>query len=669
MGLLNRIRTKLLLAFVAVTVLPVAAVSVYSSRAAAGALRDSAIRATQEAVELAAERLDLILYFSNLATEFAWRNRAFWPRALIALGVERPESGRAVEEETKNFEQGVFVPLLRDTFGWKSMTLMKPDFGEVIRVQKDETGCVTAARDLSTGPPVLKERPLDPRGVNVFFWRDLDGTLLCSFVGVLRETVSSPPVGFLAIDVSLEKLVGEGFGAPGESDTKLFLVGSRGASVFSPELGLEAPELTDTEKATCLSGGSGALLSARNTILAYADVDPHFITGAKWYLLRETPAEKVLASVAEFRLVFVLLLAGSLLAALALAMMFARHITRPLMELRDGARVIAEGNLLHRITPRVRDEVGQLAHEFNAMASKLKEVYDGMERTIEQKTAALREAYAELQRDFEERKQLESQLIQAEKLSSIGTLASSIAHEINNPIGIISMYAQMLEEKARRGEVDLDKLALILEQAKRVAGITRNLLDFARGRPPEIAPMSLREIITSTISLVHYKLERGGIRTEVRLPADLPEIRGDPGQLSQVVLNLILNAEQAMNGGGKLTVSGRLLGASMALEGVPESVGRGPFVEVSFSDTGHGISDDNLARLFEPFFTTKSRGVGTGLGLAVSRGIVRSHGGTILVESELGKGATFRVILPVQGPAPERAERLASPSLATEGES
>jgi PAS domain S-box-containing protein len=238
------------------------------------------------------------------------------------------------------------------------------------------------------------------------------------------------------------------------------------------------------------------------------------------------------------------------------------------------------------------------------------------------------------QRD-EERKQLEQKAQFASRLASVGELASGVAHEINNPLTAVIGYAHLLLER-KDIPVDIKRdVEVINEGAQRVAGIIKKLLVFARQTKPERTYVDVNEIINTTLELRAYSLQSSNIKVILQLDPDLPMTVADPGQLQQVFLNLIMNAEaevKLVHGGGKLAIKTEQIGDN---------------IRVSFKDNGLGIARENLERIFNPFFTTRKVGQGTGLGLSVCHGIVTEHKGKIWAESQLGKGATFTVEIPI----------------------
>jgi PAS domain S-box-containing protein len=246
--------------------------------------------------------------------------------------------------------------------------------------------------------------------------------------------------------------------------------------------------------------------------------------------------------------------------------------------------------------------------------------------------------------DVTDREELERRLIQADKLSSIGLLAAGVAHEVNTPLAVISTYAQMLAKQISGDEQKAPLLEKIARQTFRASEIVNSLLNFSRTSTTEFVQLDLNKTVTETLTLLEHQLQQSRIKTSIALQADLPRIKGSPGKLQQVVLNLILNARDAMEEGGTLTV---------------QSEHSERTIRVSVQDTGIGITPQNLPRIFDPFFTTKGAKKGTGLGLSVSYGIVREHGGEIEVRSEPGKGTTFALVFPETGTA-------LTPSLARE---
>jgi len=249
---------------------------------------------------------------------------------------------------------------------------------------------------------------------------------------------------------------------------------------------------------------------------------------------------------------------------------------------------------------------------------------------------------------FDELKTSEAYMIQSEKLASLGQLASGMAHEIHNPLTIISGEAQLYLERCKGQDQQVDELLhSIIEECHRAADITRRILRFAKPAPSEFGPVDLRATMEETLTLAGYQVPLDQVQRNVQVPSNLPKVRGNQNQLQEVFLNLVLNACQAMGKqGGRLDLV---------------AVASGNQVEVRVTDTGPGIPPGKLTKVFDPFFTTKQSG--TGLGLFVSQRIIRSHGGSIDVRSTEGRGTTFTIRLPVfsdDSPQPAAAPAPAS---------
>jgi two-component system NtrC family sensor kinase len=240
--------------------------------------------------------------------------------------------------------------------------------------------------------------------------------------------------------------------------------------------------------------------------------------------------------------------------------------------------------------------------------------------------------------DITERMELESQLSQAEKLSSIGLLAAGVAHEVNTPLAVISSYAQMLTKQIN-GDAKLGPLLeKITRQTFRASEIVNNLLNFSRTSATEFSAIDLNKIITETLTLLEHQLKTSRVKVQTDLYAGLPLIHGNSGKLQQVFLNLFLNAKDAMAGkGGTLYIS----------------TANGDSVQVNISDSGAGIAPEHINKIYDPFFTTKNvpregQSRGTGLGLSVTYGIIQEHAGKIRVDSQPGQGTTFQLEFPMR---------------------
>ncbi|MGI8960698.1 MAG: ATP-binding protein [Bryobacteraceae bacterium] len=233
--------------------------------------------------------------------------------------------------------------------------------------------------------------------------------------------------------------------------------------------------------------------------------------------------------------------------------------------------------------------------------------------------------------DVTDRAELERRLVQADKLSSIGLLAAGVAHEVNTPLAVISTYAQMLTKQVSGDEQKSKLLEKIAKQTFRASEIVNSLLNFSRTSPTDFIEVDLNRIIRETATLIEHQFQKAGVAARLNLGDDLPVVRGNSGKLQQVFLNLFINARDAMQAGGALTVR------TWAENG---------FAHVEVADTGQGIPPEHLARVYDPFFTTKNSKKGTGLGLSITYGIVQEHSGIIEVDSTVGRGTRFRLEFP-----------------------
>ncbi len=250
--------------------------------------------------------------------------------------------------------------------------------------------------------------------------------------------------------------------------------------------------------------------------------------------------------------------------------------------------------------------------------SEVKAFNEELEQIVEERTRELEKAQA--------------QLIQSEKLASIGELAAGVAHEINNPLGVILGFSQVILKKLTQDDSLYKPLSSIEREGLRCKKIIQGLLDFSRRSPPMFQPVDLNEVVEAACELIEHQITINNVRMVKGYAPHMPKIQADANQLQQVFVNLIINAYQAMPDGGELRITTRTVSNQ---------------VQAIFADTGLGIAPENLKHIFDPFFTTKEVGKGTGLGLSVSYGIIESHSGKIDVDSQVGVGTTFVITLPV----------------------
>lgn len=298
---------------------------------------------------------------------------------------------------------------------------------------------------------------------------------------------------------------------------------------------------------------------------------------------------------------------------------FVRRKIRPLRILHDSAVKIQNGNLNIVIKTKTGDEIEDLADAFNAMTAKLKEMYGGLELKIDERTHQLKDA--------------QDRLVFAERLAMIGKLAGIVGHELRNPLGIMknSIYYLNMLEIGKVSEEAKEQLDIIEKEIDNSTQIISDILDFAREKEPRLVRSNIHMILKNTLDKTNVPREIV-IKTDLR--AERVEMMLDPMLIGRVFQNLIVNAFQAMPSGGALSV---------------ETASTEESVKISFKDTGCGIAPENLSKIFVPLFSTKAKG--TGLGLAVCRGIVERHGGRVHVDSILNMGTTFEIELPLPKPS------------------
>ena len=335
--------------------------------------------------------------------------------------------------------------------------------------------------------------------------------------------------------------------------------------------------------------------------------------------------------------------------ALTIGVLLQRLIYVPLKDLESGAQRVTSGELELDIPVRSDDEFGRVAGSFNEMTAALHESRRQMQELVQTLESKVAERTQELLA-------AKAEVAQGEKLASIGVLASGIAHELNNPLTGVLTFTSLMRKKAQDGSEDAEDLDLVIRETKRCASIIKRLLDFAREKVPVKGFYSLNQVIEDTVRFVERPASLQQIEISTELDPDLPQVWGDADLIKQVIMNLLVNAQQAIEGKGRIVVASRAARAS-----TPAKAGeqRTSMVEVTVSDTGCGIPAANLQRIFDPFFTSKEVGKGTGLGLSVSYGIVKAHGGKISVESVVGEGTTFHIFLPTTPPLDEPERKAA----------
>ncbi len=309
-------------------------------------------------------------------------------------------------------------------------------------------------------------------------------------------------------------------------------------------------------------------------------------------------------------LIFLGITVAGVFISLVIAYLLANRIIKPIKYLVSASKQIANGNLDARVkcNSKSLDEIGELGETFNFMASSLKE------------------------RDEKLREYAEQEMMHSERLATLGQLAAGVAHEINNPLAVVMGRAEFLASEISNADLTvLKSIKTIEHESEKAASIVRKFLSFARQPEPKPELTDINKLLENSLTLASHQALIEKITIVKNIDEKIPKILADPQQIQQVFINVILNAFQSMQGGGKLLVATRV---------------KNGVVETKFTDTGSGIAKEDLNKIFDPFFTTKKRG--TGLGLAISKNIIDKHNGTIGIESELNKGSVVTIKLPIK---------------------
>jgi signal transduction histidine kinase len=329
-----------------------------------------------------------------------------------------------------------------------------------------------------------------------------------------------------------------------------------------------------------------------------------------------TSYQEQLEALQTTELMLLLVSLAAILIGSAVVWYFVRKVTKPLRELRDSAEAVGRGDFSQRVRVRGNDEFGELGRVFNQMTGNIEQSRSELEKTVDSL------------------KTTQAQLIQSEKLSAVGEFVAGVAHELNNPLATVMGFSELLKDAPVEPQYRR-YLDMVFKSSQRCQKIVQSLLSFSRRHQPERKPVCLNNLVEEVLEIVAYSLRTSNVEVITQLDPHLPLVLADSHQIQQVVLNIINNARQSIEG---KTTEGKI----KIITGVANH-----HVSIAIQDNGPGISKENLQRIFNPFFTTKEVGKGTGLGLSICYGIIKEHGGNIVPSSEHGEGATFTITLPI----------------------
>lgn len=430
---------------------------------------------------------------------------------------------------------------------------------------------------------------------------------------------------------------------------------------------IDLPRLADI--AAYERGGSGKVIGLARPI-----------TGTPWSILIEFSNDVLQRPVNSFLKRTSVIGLFVFMIGVAVAFVLSRNITKPLNELTETATALSQGDDSRVVQVRQKDELGQLASAFNAMVAKVRDSQHELERKVQQRTLQLEEANQQLEalsQTHEQKRTLaekektdalqalrstEWQLIQSQKLEAVGRLAGGISHDFNNLLTVILGYSDISLRQLSQDHPLRRNLDEIVRASERAASLTRQLLAFSRKQVMQPKVFGVNSVVIELEKMLRRMIGED-IELRVSLHPDLENIKADPVQLEQVIMNLVVNARDAMPKGGKLTIETSNVYLDQTYAKDHMSVEPGNYVMIAISDTGCGMDKETRQRIFEPFFTTKDQGKGTGLGLSTVYGIVKQSGGNIWVYSEENRGTTFKIYFPQ---VTEEAEEYRRPAIRIE---
>ncbi len=355
------------------------------------------------------------------------------------------------------------------------------------------------------------------------------------------------------------------------------------------------------------------------------------IYGTNWRLVVEQDKDEAFLYAERLTKYVYLIIASSILATLFLAWLFSYYVVHPIQTLSKAISNLAKGKFEKaKVKTNRKDEIGVLYRAFEDMAKQLHARQHHLEQKVDLTEAELKETGEQLQRTH-------LAATRASQLAAVGQLAAGVTHEIRTPLTSLKLFLESYQSEAEFSDEYEEDLKIALNQVRRIEATVSRFLGLAKPKKPHLSIIGVNQLIEETLLIIRPKANQQKVSVEVSIDKDLPALEGDKNQLGEALLNLMINALEAMNNSGKLTIT------AASDQGEVEGVS-GIYLQIDISDTGQGIDSENMSQLFEPFFTSKA--AGTGLGLSIVYNTIQMHNGDIKVKSIIGKGTTFSIFLP-----------------------
>ena len=636
--MLDRIWKKFTLALLAVAFIPIGYFGYQDFKAAKNSVIDEGLR--DIFLNSVARSKDIERVFMNARRDINYLRSDILIQFLLDIPSEKPDAAiywrSLVEMEFKRFltlkPEYSRVGFL-DEYGDEAVVVFKSG-GEIKAVDDGDK------RNHLTSSYYVKAAQLDDMDVAAIPMRsavdpsmDLRGVTLVRYATKVFDRYGNPR-GVIYVDLNGLEVLFYLQRISFEHRRRAHLVTGDGNYIFNPRWSSKpedsfggrqsitniSQEFTDDVVAQILSGRPGVITDDPKRLIGFSPVYPQKNSEDFFYVVFDTYSRDLFApKVKELAKTYAYGALGALILVVAVAVSLSWALTRNVAKLREGAESIRDNRLGHRLEINSGDEMESLAKTFNAMADSIQEYQESLERKVEDRTRRVQ--------------QVERQLMQSEKLAAIGFLAAGVAHEINNPISIITTRLELISKALDKGKVDVVKkdLEVLRSHATRIGKIAASLLTFSRESSSELEDVDINEAVRRVMGLVGIPIRKKGIELDISLAPHLPPVRASYSGMEQVIYNIAYNAHQATAPGGRISIK------TFAVDD--------GHVGLTISDTGEGIPKDVIKRVFEPFFTTKEVGEGTGLGLSISYGLINDFGGSIRVDSEPGAGAVFTIIL------------------------